>query len=38
MGRLIKVYPAGNPPEDYVKLVNNNLKETLQTIMTTIMI
>lgn len=31
-GDMIKVYPADNPPEDYVKLVNDNLKETLQTV------
>lgn len=31
-GDMIKVYPADNPPEDYVKLVNDNLKETLQAV------
>lgn len=26
-GDMIQVYPAGNPPKDYVELVNNNLVE-----------
>ena len=31
---MVCVYPAGNPPKDYVKLVNDSLKETLQEILT----
>ena len=28
-GDMIQVYPAGNPPTDYVKLINDSLSETL---------
>lgn len=31
-GDMIKIYPEGRPPEDYVQLVNDSLKETLRAV------
>lgn len=31
-GDMLKVYPEGNPPQDYVQLVNDSLHETLLSV------
>ncbi len=31
-GDMVHVFPAGNPPKDYVQLVNNSLKDTLNAV------